>query len=429
MAGDKISADRLTCPGCKGSVQIYGLGKSCTIGCPYCGTIFDIGDSDYVLLKALDKNQIEPRIPLGTKGKFGEDIFQVIGLVVRTDGTGVYQWEEFLMFNPYKGFRWLVLNQGHWSFVTPVKPGPKESGRTVRTPVGDRLALKYEGKTFKQFLTGQAKVRYVIGEFYWQIRQNDLTDVADYIAPPFMLSKEAANREVFWSLGEYMTGNEIKAIFPNCYFPSAYGVAPHQPVLKGADLKYILPFMIITLVYMLVLQIYAEQRAEHRSVYSTSVVAGTAEGGVALPNIVTPTFRHDRLSNILVNANASVSNNWVEVDLSLVNVVGGEAEDVTFGIEYYHGVDSDGSWTEGSTTGSVYFPAVPAGDYYLTITPQAGLGSTAPVTVDIEVINNASYWGNFGLALVLVAVFPVCLLLYALVKENQRWQDSDVGGY
>jgi len=42
--------------------------------------------------------------------------YACIGFVRRKDWEG-YSWQEYLLFNPFAGFRWLVTYDGHWSWV------------------------------------------------------------------------------------------------------------------------------------------------------------------------------------------------------------------------------------------------------------------------------------------------------------------------
>ncbi|MGN7062052.1 DUF4178 domain-containing protein, partial [Neisseria sp. P0001.S006] len=68
-----------------------------------------------------------PLIPLGTRGKFHGDAYEAIGFQVRTihvEGEA-YSWAEYLLFNPFKGFRYLTEYNGHWNDVKPVKSLPK----------------------------------------------------------------------------------------------------------------------------------------------------------------------------------------------------------------------------------------------------------------------------------------------------------------
>ncbi len=72
-----------------------------------------------ILQKFQGKTQIKPTIPLGTRGKIGGTQYEVIGFQVRqvADGDDTYAWDEYLLFNPYQGFRYLTEYNGHWNFV------------------------------------------------------------------------------------------------------------------------------------------------------------------------------------------------------------------------------------------------------------------------------------------------------------------------
>ena len=43
----------------------------------------------------------------------------MIGFQQRSTQSGgeTYSWREYLLFNPYKGFRYLTEFDGHWNFV------------------------------------------------------------------------------------------------------------------------------------------------------------------------------------------------------------------------------------------------------------------------------------------------------------------------
>lgn len=134
-----------------------------------------------------------------------------------------YPWTEYLLYSPAKGFRWLVCNQGHWSFV--------ESVTLTNMPSGNSVSFK--GKTYKLYDRGTAYVRYVVGEFYWRVTAGEQVDTADYIAPPEMLSFErssAANgEELNVSRGTYLAIDELEAAFGLKEIPRPWGVGVIQP--------------------------------------------------------------------------------------------------------------------------------------------------------------------------------------------------------
>jgi len=74
--------------------------------------------------------------------------------------------------------------------------------------------------------------------------------------------------------------------------------------------------------------------------------------------------------NLQVNVQAPVDNSWLYLDGALINDETGGLDEFDVEVSYYHGSDSDGSWTEGSQTSAAYIGSVPAGRYVLRLAPQ-----------------------------------------------------------
>ena len=79
----------------------------------------------------------------------------------------------------------------------------------------------------------------------------------------------------------------------------------------------------------------------------------------------------------MVRSQATVDNSWIYLSMALINDESGVAYDFGREVSYYHGRDSDGSWSEGSTSDEAVLPSIPAGRYYLRIEPEASLSSSS----------------------------------------------------
>src|SRR5215213_1922288 len=152
-------------------------------GCPNCGSLLDASQGRLSYLKTLERKGWGQSIPLGGTAEFEGREFTVIGYMVRSvEFEGVrYFWQEYLLYNPAVGFRWLVESDGHWSYVTSVPPGEV-------TEAGS--AALHGGRSFKMFQDAVARIEYVEGEFYWKVEAGEQARATDYVGAPLMLSKE-----------------------------------------------------------------------------------------------------------------------------------------------------------------------------------------------------------------------------------------------
>lgn len=126
-------AAAFNCPSCGGALSLRAPEASLSVACEHCGSVLDAQDPKHRLLsKYKARLKHEPYIPLGKRGKIKGEEFEAIGFMrrrVRYYGTD-YEWSEYLLHNPYKGFRWLLEYNGHWTFLSPLANPPE--GRKVR---------------------------------------------------------------------------------------------------------------------------------------------------------------------------------------------------------------------------------------------------------------------------------------------------------
>jgi hypothetical protein len=416
-----VAVRSLNCPACGAATAVRLFGHAVNVVCQSCHTLLDARDAGVTILqKFTDAVRYQPAIPLGTRGKLQDVIYEVVGFQVRRvviDGTP-YQWREYLLFNPYKTFHYLTEYDGHWNLVTPLPllPGggatPGLSPRTLH------------GHTYRHFQTATATTVFVLGEFPWQVRVGEQVIAADYVSPPRMLSAEvSADEEVTWSLGEYMSGSDIWAAFAlHDRPPRTEGIFANQPSPYASRVgRMWRNALILAGLAMLVWTLYLITSPQTRA-FSQGFVYDARRGVDTA--LVTPTFQlNGRPSAVRVDTSANVDNQWIFLGYTLINDETGDTYDFGREVSYYHGYDSGESWTEGSRTDEVTLPAIPAGRYFLRIEPD-GERLSRPITYQVTVLRGAttSFW--FLVALALLAIPPVMTSWHALSFENQRWQES-----
>ncbi len=424
MAGETIIQSKapvvkaFNCPSCGSSLKIRAVGQSIVVACNSCDGIIDVQNENYRIIDRYEKRlTVEPRIPLGSRGKIRGDVFEVIGFMRRADSTDVYSWSEYLLFNPYKGFRWLTEAYGHWNFVSTTRTKPK---------VSDDKAVFLSDK-YRLFYKGSSKVTYVVGEFYWRVKVGSRAQVRDYICPPRVLSEEKDDEEVIWSIGEYVEPEEIRTAFNiTTPLPSKTGVAPNQPSPTSTSAIKLRSFLWYFCGALLLIQILTLSRAKNEEVFRRTYGydPNTPSQVITTEKFEQPAWR----SNFEIALQSPVDNNWLAIDTALVNDKTGEAYYFDEGVEYYSGVDDGETWSEGNQRTHQIISSVPTGTYYLTLEPTSGgLASGHPFEVTVK--RDVPLWWNFLWAFVLILILPAFALGRMHAFEMRRWSDSDFSPY
>ena len=415
-----VQAKSISCPNCGGPVQIRGFAHTLSVVCPQCHSVLDTSTPEVAILqKFQEKTQIQPTVPLGSRGKIGGTQFEVIGFQVRAvdSGDDSYSWSEYLLFNPYQGFRYITEYNGHWNFVQVQTALPEPANARGRP------AWRLGGRTYPAFDSMTAETSYVLGEFPWRVQVGESVQCQDFVAPPAMLSSESTGGEVTWSLGQYMTGAEIWQAFRLSGLPPpAYGVFANQPSPYGGSVgsswRTWLWLNVALAAMVLLFMIAAPGRVAFSDHYS---YAQSATGTGAF---VTPAFQlAGRESNVELNIHTDLDNNWAYFSFALINDKTGQTFDFAREVSYYH--DSDGS--DGNRNNSVIIPSVPSGQYYLRVEPEMAYG-TSYMHYDLQLRRNVPNYGFFGVAALLLLIPPLLTTFRRGSFEAARWRESDYGG-
>lgn len=412
----------LNCPGCGAALTVRSFNQAVTIVCDNCHSILDAQDPRLKILQKFNVRTGEdpPLIPLGTRGSIRGTQYEVIGFqrrTIRVDGIP-YSWHEYLLFNPFKGFRYLTEYQGHWNDVSVLKTLP------IVSPGAS--TLNYLGETYRLFQTADAATSYVLGEFPWQVRVGESAEVSDYVSPPRVVSSEKTGKEVTWSMGEYITGSDVWKSFklPGSP-PVAIGVYENQPSPLSANVTSVWRLVGIFLAILVVLIIAFYATAQDQQVFSQSYTFNTNVKSEA--SFVTDVFElKGHTSDVELDSSADVDNNWIYFNYALINEDTGHAYDFGREVSYYHGYDSDGSWSEGGQKDSVTIPSVPPGHYYLRVEPESDFyHGTIYYSVTLRRdVPQLSFFGLAALALLIPAGF---VTWRSMNFEHLRWAESDYG--
>ena len=418
-----VAVQTFRCPSCGAPMQARSA-EILAVGCSSCGAVVDTADRNYKLLsKALEWNdtRASPRIPLGSKGTLEGKPVEVIGFMVRRSVVeGVpYDWREYLLAGENGTYRWLTEYNGHWNVADVLSRPPATSGAMELADVG------YGERRFRHFSTApSAEVVQVEGEFTWRVRRGETARVADYVAPPLMLSRESTANDLNWSLATYIQPEAVAAAFKlGGRMIAPVGVFANQPNPWEESHRRVCRIFWMLALVAIALQVFFTAVAGGKLLLREDV---TFSPQMAEDSIVTREFAvTGKPRKITVRNSTSLDNNWIGLDMMLVNKATGEAWPAARELAYYYGRDGGESWSEGSHSDEVVFRNIPPGTYYLTVDPDIAPEKPVPVRDVIEVYSGGAGWSNFVMLMIFLVAFPVFSRLRHAAFEGRRWAESD----
>ncbi len=427
----RVGAAQVSCPNCAGPLELRAPDKTERVTCPNCNSLLDVNQGKLQFLKALEKPWFQPVIPLGTTGEVPEGKMTVIGAMARSvtiDGTQ-YFWFEYLLYNPQIGFRWLVHSDNHWNYVRAVPPGEvHDSDKSVG----------YQGKNYRVFQDAQCNVEVVLGEFYWKVETGEKVRGVDYVAPPYMLSKEVSTvyvtddggnqkrttGEINWSLGTYVPVQQIEKAFSVSGLPRPSTVAPNQPYKYGWIYKKWIAFLLMLLFVAFLTFIVS---GSSRLAFSQTVNLAPLPNEDGTQVFFSEPFELDGRRNIRITGESPVQNTWIYLEGDLINDETGVVQSFPIDISYYQGVEDGESWSEGGQTDSAYTSSMPAGRYVLRLEGQWEKWQE-PAVVRVNIQQNVTHGINLLVGLIVLSIIPVLMGFYHISFERRRWSESMFGG-
>ncbi len=438
------AARAITCPSCGGSIEIKAAGYTVNVGCQYCGSVLDVANPDVRLISEFQMAVRKLELPLGSRGMYGNVEWEVIGFLERSDDES--NWHEYLLFNPYGGYRWLIRSEGVWSmgFALPEEPA-NAFGDAINWD-GMRFSLEYENVP--------TRTDYVLGEFYWRVQTGDTVQASFYAKDEALsLSCEKNADETNWTCVAVLPGEAIEQAFrspdgspllftggpapkpstaPQSFAATSY--TPSTPRPPGEWLK-LFRLAFATLVACLGVMYFFGMG----STVAKRQIEVTLDGPAKTFTIgtVTATRAYQPIT-VTAKAAEQFDNKWIDLEYTLVNQATQEAIPGYGVVEHYSGTDSDGSWTEGSYTGKAKFAGVPRGVYDLNV--EASMKGLATSTsspsynpwssgnqtykIDIEAATGAVFWGNL-IVIALLLLVPVIVMFFRSLSGGGQWSTGD----
>jgi len=418
----------LECPNCGSAVEVRGFGHAVSAVCNHCLSVIDTKSPSLEIIgKFNNKLRVTPLIPLGQRGNIDGGTFEIIGFQdrhINVEGTE-YHWQEYLLFNPFKGFRYLIHYSGHWNVVRTLHAIPEYT-----TKMGKK-AMKWQDRTYTHFQSATATTGFVIGEFPWRVKVGEQVMANDYTSAPYSLSSESADMEINWSAGEYITGDAVwKAFNLKDSPPEAQGVYFNQPNphtgLVTARWRTCWILWGLTIVMFFLTNMFTKQEEVLSREFVFVPGPTSAPGSQAS---VTPIFElKGRPANVRFTTSTDLVNQWMYVNYALINDQSGGARDFGRLIANFGG---DGSPNDNITIG----PLAP-GRYYLRVDPEwqpdpnvtIATPVPRPVKFRVRAIHDTPIHWPLPFILLVLLLPPIAATFRKLAFEGARWSESDYAG-
>jgi len=417
----KVSTEGMGCPNCGGPLTLTAPDKAERVTCPYCNSLLDVNQGKLTWLKALKPPPVPPDfvLPIGAEGTFmGDARFRIIGAVVRSvtiDGIK-YFWHEYLLYNPMIGFRWLVHSDNHWNFVEPVNPAEVVDLGT---------SVTYNGQTFKIFQDAGAVVEFVQGEFYWRVSQGESVRAVDYVAPPLMLSKEIADKEINFSCGAFLKKAEVEKAFGTTALPFSGFIAPNQPFRHNALIRASLVMLLAAIVVFAGAGfLFTPPASTAKSFDQAFLLAPKASADATTVIYSSPVFIEKSFYKSISVSTEIGYESWSEFDVSLVpanpELYKNDPEQVEDNREIY------GTWEYGYLSQPKLDQIAASGEYQIRAEGR-WKDWEKPLSVKFAVTQYKR--DDISIETMLTIFFiipPLLLLLYKAYFEGRRWETGNM---
>jgi ribosomal protein L37AE/L43A len=416
-----VEAQVFRCPSC-GSPMSARSREILAVGCVSCGAVIDTADQNHQILSkslGLRDEKYTPRLQLGSKGLLEEKPVEVIGFLVKeskVDGIA-YDWCEYLLAGEHGTYRWLTEYNGHWNIVDVLSKPPASSG------IIEVDSVSFAGQRFKHFSTTQAaEVIQVAGEFTWRVRRGETCRVVDYVAPPLMLSRESTDNDLTWSQGFYVAPETIAQSFKlGAELPKPIGVFANQLNPWAETNRRVWGLFWKLALVALLLQAFFVFLSGGKLLLRQDFTFEPRGGDEVQTREFDITGKPRKIA---VRNSTSLDNNWIGLNMMLVNKATGAAWPAARELSFYSGYD-DGRWTEGSQSDEIVFLNIPAGTYYLTLDPDMAPEKPTAVRDTLEVHMAGAGWSNFVLLMIFLIAFPIFSAMRHAAFEARRWAESD----
>ncbi|WP_289664424.1 DUF4178 domain-containing protein [Flavobacterium panacagri] len=384
--------------------------------CPKCHSLYARDDAGQFRRKNKYKGaDYNAPLAIGDVGFLKGSEYKVVGILVKKIHPD-YSWMEFILQNDKKEFLYLSLSDGHWILLTEME----ETFNVKSHP----LVLEHDGKDYEIYDYSNTLIINAEGFFDFELPQNTIIYVVEYIRPPYMISIETVHKADTAFYGEYIKKSEIRKAFKKVFLPYQSGVNVIQP--SRFDLRNTAIIFCCFALLILTANWYIYKDQVEQNVFNSAIKFDEFNN----KEMTTPSFVLNGASApMTIRVSTAVNNSWANLNIALINEDNGDETYASKDIEYYYGSSEGESWTEGSQSEKFNICGVKAGKYHLSITPMKAPEDLSTTTMNVSVVWNQPSSRNVWLVLIGMIALYFIIRYFKNQFERKRWADSSYSTY
>ncbi|RYF73630.1 MAG: DUF4178 domain-containing protein [Cytophagaceae bacterium] len=434
--------DTVTCPNCQTELTYYDPNSS-FYACSTCKKLFEAEYDNKPKVIPPPRPLQHEKIPvaIGTEGYLNGMWVRLVGFMLKREKGTNYQWREYMLLLKDGTTRQLAEFNGHWMWI-----GPATDSHTITTS-SDKATYASNDDEYRLYARYQAELIMAVGEFDWNILDDESLTIEEYIDPPKMLVNEKDNRRNDWYEATYVSKKDVTKAFglDTNSLPDPYGVGAIQPNSFAERWPGIWQLTLLAIVAVIGIHIvnllFRPAKTVHTETFTSAALfqsgtfADPAQRAIdsarvsqsqPTPKMVrSQSFAIEGPTALDIEFKSNVDNTWVEFATELVNDQTNQRYIFTEAVEYYHGYSDGENWTEGGTESTATLSKIPSGQYHLELSPYTQYGQQ--LTFSVKVGQNTSLISNVFILIGLLVLYPIYILIRRSGVESLRWQQSDFG--
>ncbi|MCA9522417.1 MAG: DUF4178 domain-containing protein [Myxococcales bacterium] len=355
----------------------------------------------------------------GAQGTLRGKRVMLIGAVRYKDQQNA-SWDEYTLIDEDGAYRSLTVDEGHFLLVREL-PRPPIGAAELSMVKTRKERVKIDGKFYLADEPQKLRVVCVRGQHNFLVKPDDRFTEIEAFRPPDVISIVPQANE--FAEGEWLHPDEVNEAFGRTFDLPQWGHAA-QPVWRSLTQKIVTYAMLVLSIAACVGALYVEGATSIQTVFSATFDRKELEDGALSREFELKPSQVPTVAKITVSA-PSLSNNWVYLELKLIDSDGFVVISSGQEVSYYYGVEGGESWSEGGKSEYEYVRLTKPGRYRLLAGGEVDRYRPFAQSVHVAVTIGYALTRWLWIAALLLLIYPIFVFFRWRRLHRQGWDEVD----